>query len=252
MPTLSCPLLGAGALRPDERRRGRGESRAGSDGRRARLPPVLAGRAPQHAGGRRDQPTRADRAGGRGDEAPAGRLRWRHAAQPRAAGGRRAVRAARGGVPRSDRPGHRSRTRHRPRDVLRAAARRWGSDRRGGVALPGVRRQHPGDDGTGRGGNQRGRSPATPCGPRRWRPAVPQIWLLGSSDYWRGLAAEKGMPYVFAHHFSGSGTAEALELYRSTFRPSPALAEPRTVPHRQRRGGRDRARMPSGARCPTS
>ena len=36
------------------------------------------------------------------------------------------------------------------------------------------------------------------------------------------------MPYVFAHHFSGSGTAEALELYRSTFRPSPELAEPRT------------------------
>ena len=36
------------------------------------------------------------------------------------------------------------------------------------------------------------------------------------------------MPYVFAHHFSGRGTAEALELYRSQFRPSPELAEPRT------------------------
>ena len=58
--------------------------------------------------------------------------------------------------------------------------------------------------------------------------SVPQIWLLGSSDYSARLAAEKGMPYVFAHHFSGSGTAEALELYRSTFRPSPELAEPRT------------------------
>jgi luciferase family oxidoreductase group 1 len=58
--------------------------------------------------------------------------------------------------------------------------------------------------------------------------SVPTIWLLGSSDYSARLAAEKGMPYVFAHHFSGSGTAEALELYRSTFRPSPALAEPRT------------------------
>ena len=54
------------------------------------------------------------------------------------------------------------------------------------------------------------------------------IWLLGSSDYSARLAAEKGMPYVFAHHFSGSGTAEAIELYRSTFRPSPELAEPRT------------------------
>jgi luciferase family oxidoreductase group 1 len=58
--------------------------------------------------------------------------------------------------------------------------------------------------------------------------SVPQIWLLGSSDYSARLAAEKGMPYVFAHHFSGSGTAEALELYRSTFRPSPELAAPRT------------------------
>ena len=58
--------------------------------------------------------------------------------------------------------------------------------------------------------------------------SVPTIWLLGSSDYSARLAAEKGMPYVFAHHFSGQGTAEALELYRSHFRASPQLAEPRT------------------------
>jgi luciferase family oxidoreductase group 1 len=58
--------------------------------------------------------------------------------------------------------------------------------------------------------------------------SVPTVWLLGSSDYSARLAAEKGMPYVFAHHFSGSGTAEALELYRRSFRPSPEVAEPRT------------------------
>ena len=58
--------------------------------------------------------------------------------------------------------------------------------------------------------------------------SVPTIWLLGSSDYSARLAAEKGMPYVFAHHFSGHGTAEALALYRTGFRPSPAQAEPRT------------------------
>jgi luciferase family oxidoreductase group 1 len=58
--------------------------------------------------------------------------------------------------------------------------------------------------------------------------SVPDVWLLGSSDYSARLAAEKGLPYVFAHHFSGSGTAEALELYRSGFRPSAGLAEPRT------------------------
>ena len=58
--------------------------------------------------------------------------------------------------------------------------------------------------------------------------SVPTIWLLGSSDYSARLAAEKGMPYVFAHHFSGNGTAEALALYRDGFRPSPELSEPRT------------------------
>jgi luciferase family oxidoreductase group 1 len=58
--------------------------------------------------------------------------------------------------------------------------------------------------------------------------SVPPVWLLGSSDYSARLAADRGLPYVFAHHFSGQGTAEALELYRSTFRPSEALAEPRT------------------------
>ena len=58
--------------------------------------------------------------------------------------------------------------------------------------------------------------------------APPTVWLLGSSDYSARLAAERGMPYVFAHHFSGQGTAEALALYRSSFRPSEALSEPRT------------------------
>ena len=54
------------------------------------------------------------------------------------------------------------------------------------------------------------------------------MWLLGSSDYSARLAAEQGLPYVFAHHFSGSGTAEALDLYRSGFVPSEACPEPRT------------------------
>jgi luciferase family oxidoreductase group 1 len=58
--------------------------------------------------------------------------------------------------------------------------------------------------------------------------AVPPIWLLGSSDYSARLAARLGMPYVFAHHFSGSGTAEALALYRESFQPSEQLEEPRT------------------------
>jgi len=56
----------------------------------------------------------------------------------------------------------------------------------------------------------------------------PPVWLLGSSDYSARLAASRGLPYVFAHHFSGSGTAEALALYRSGFQPSEELAAPQT------------------------
>ncbi len=59
--------------------------------------------------------------------------------------------------------------------------------------------------------------------------SVPTVWLLGSSDYSARLAAEKGLPYVFAHHFSGQGTAAALDLYRTRFQPSPELSEPRTL-----------------------
>lgn len=57
------------------------------------------------------------------------------------------------------------------------------------------------------------------------RSAAP-VWLLGSSDYSARLAGEKGLPYVFAHHFSGQGTAEALALYRSSFRPSDQAGAP--------------------------
>jgi luciferase family oxidoreductase group 1 len=56
----------------------------------------------------------------------------------------------------------------------------------------------------------------------------PKLWLLGSSMYSAHLAAAKGLPYVFAHHFSGQGTAEALAAYRSEFRPSDLASEPLT------------------------
>lgn len=56
----------------------------------------------------------------------------------------------------------------------------------------------------------------------------PRMWLLGSSMYSAHLAAAKGLPYVFAHHFSGKGTAEALEVYRSEFRPSDLCEKPTT------------------------
>ncbi|MET0295968.1 MAG: LLM class flavin-dependent oxidoreductase [Microbacterium sp.] len=58
--------------------------------------------------------------------------------------------------------------------------------------------------------------------------SVPEVWLLGSSDYSAQLAAALGLPYVFANHFSGEGLERALDLYRSQFQPSASLAAPRT------------------------
>lgn len=57
---------------------------------------------------------------------------------------------------------------------------------------------------------------------------VPEVWLLGSSDYSAQLAAAVGLPYVFANHFSGQGLERALDLYRSGYQPSEAHPEPRT------------------------
>ena len=38
-----------------------------------------------------------------------------------------------------------------------------------------------------------------------------------------------GLPFGFAHHFHPHFTEPALELYRTLFRPSDLLAEPRTI-----------------------
>jgi luciferase family oxidoreductase group 1 len=52
------------------------------------------------------------------------------------------------------------------------------------------------------------------------------IWLLGSSLFTAQLAAERGLPYAFASHFAPRLLHQAIELYRSRFRPSASLAEP--------------------------
>jgi luciferase family oxidoreductase group 1 len=60
-------------------------------------------------------------------------------------------------------------------------------------------------------------------------PAVgnkPPVWLLGSSGFSAQLAGALGLPFAFAHHFSARNTLPAVELYRNSFRPSAALAEP--------------------------
>jgi luciferase family oxidoreductase group 1 len=52
------------------------------------------------------------------------------------------------------------------------------------------------------------------------------IWLLGSSLFSARLAAEMGLPYAFASHFAPRLLLQAIEIYRSQFRPSAALAQP--------------------------
>ncbi|SDR77458.1 luciferase family oxidoreductase, group 1 [Paraoerskovia marina] len=58
--------------------------------------------------------------------------------------------------------------------------------------------------------------------------SAPTVWLLGSSDYSARLAAEQGLPYAFASHFSGQGIDGALRLYRENYRPSEAFPRPTT------------------------
>ncbi len=51
--------------------------------------------------------------------------------------------------------------------------------------------------------------------------SVPEIWLLGSSDYGAQVAAHFGLPYCFAWFFTdGRGGPEALKLYRDGYQPS--------------------------------
>ncbi|UJA20785.1 LLM class flavin-dependent oxidoreductase [Thermoleophilia bacterium SCSIO 60948] len=57
----------------------------------------------------------------------------------------------------------------------------------------------------------------------------PEVWLLGSSGYSAQLAGMLGMPFSFAHHFASRNTIPALNLYRESFSPSPALAAPRAM-----------------------
>ena len=52
------------------------------------------------------------------------------------------------------------------------------------------------------------------------------IWILGSSTFGAQLAAHLGLPYAFASHFAPQELDRALDVYRSTFRPSDRLDRP--------------------------
>ena len=58
---------------------------------------------------------------------------------------------------------------------------------------------------------------------------LPEVWLLGSSDYSAQLAASLGLPFAFADFFgyAGGQGPQVAEIYRSLFRPSAYLQEPK-------------------------
>ena len=52
------------------------------------------------------------------------------------------------------------------------------------------------------------------------------IWLLGSSTFSASLAAQKGLPFVFASHFAPDSMNDAVKIYYANFKPSKQLKEP--------------------------
>ena len=58
---------------------------------------------------------------------------------------------------------------------------------------------------------------------------LPPIFLLGSSDYSAQLAGHIGAVFAFAHHFATFDAAEAMRLYRDSFRPSTSHAKPYAI-----------------------
>lgn len=52
------------------------------------------------------------------------------------------------------------------------------------------------------------------------------VWILGSSLFGAQLAAALGLPYSFASHFAPQQMMQAIDVYRSTFKPSVHLDKP--------------------------
>lgn len=55
------------------------------------------------------------------------------------------------------------------------------------------------------------------------------IFILGSSTSSAHLAAQKGLPYAFASHFSTMHFFDAIQIYRGQFEPSATLKKPYVI-----------------------
>ncbi|MBV9657166.1 MAG: LLM class flavin-dependent oxidoreductase [Verrucomicrobia bacterium] len=115
-----------------------------------------------------------------------------------------------------------------------------GSDSRAALALRGSRERRSGDDfpellaellAFGRAGGAT--FPAHhPLRDVRALPddvPLPPVWLLGSSDFSARLAAEQGLGFGFAHHFSPEWVLPACRAYRGGFQPSAFLPRPHLI-----------------------
>jgi luciferase family oxidoreductase group 1 len=52
-------------------------------------------------------------------------------------------------------------------------------------------------------------------------PTMPEVWILGSSDYGAQVAGYFGLPFCFAHFITdGRGVEQAMAVYREGYRPS--------------------------------
>jgi luciferase family oxidoreductase group 1 len=57
----------------------------------------------------------------------------------------------------------------------------------------------------------------------------PDVWMLSTSSPSAKQAAELGLPYAFGYHILGDGVKEAIELYRSKFKPSASCPKPKVL-----------------------
>jgi luciferase family oxidoreductase group 1 len=55
------------------------------------------------------------------------------------------------------------------------------------------------------------------------------VWILGSSLFGAQLAAALGLPYAFASHFAPQQMMHAIQIYRTTFKPSEHLEKPHVM-----------------------
>ena len=51
---------------------------------------------------------------------------------------------------------------------------------------------------------------------------MPEVWLLGTSDFSAQLAAMLGLRYAYAHHIVPENALTSLRIYRENFKPSVA------------------------------